>query len=114
MELKEVRDTYFAFQDKTTIYLQEIESFFLQRKINPYIWLDELNQLHVKIKMRRGSLVTNDFINKATKAFQDLKEKESLEEVWTTITTEIDPKLPEGVQAQTSIESIFRCKYKRE
>lgn len=110
MQLIEVQETFFEYEAKKSEYIQQTQRFFLEREINPYLWIDEKHRLHVKIKGRRGFPLTEEFSEKARNILEELLSKEPLEEVWTTITTDIDPKLPEERQAQTSIECIFRIR----
>lgn len=108
MNLKEVQNTYFDYQDEKTNYIQEVQEFFLQKQINPYIWIDEKHQLHIKIKIQRGTQPTDEFIQQLEETLMEFVEKNCLEEIWTMITTDINPLLPEETRVQTSMEFIYR------
>jgi hypothetical protein len=110
MELREVQEIFFKYEAAKSDYIQEIQRFFLEREMNPYLWVDEKHRLHIKVKGRRGVSLPEEFSEKAKNIFEELLAREPLEEVWTAITTDIDPKLPEERQVQTSIECIFRIR----
>lgn len=54
MKLKEVRDTYFSFEDKKISLIKEVQAYFIKNKFSPYVWVDNNCYLHVKIKHKRG------------------------------------------------------------
>ena len=51
MELQEVQNCFFEYEDKRHEFLQETQSYYLQRGFQPYVWFDEEHRLRIKNKL---------------------------------------------------------------
>ena len=111
MRLKEVQNSYFIYQDEHFQYVREVQQFFISKvKISPYVWLDDIHQLHVKFKFRRDldEDELHDTIFDILYLSETFEKDQNLERVWVQEVTDIDLKLPFDRQKQTTLEIIYK------
>lgn len=111
MKLKEVQDSYFDYQEKHFQYVREVQQFFISKvKISPYVWLDNVHQLHVKFKFRRDLDEDElyDTIFDILYLSEIFEKDQNLERVWVQEVTDTDPGLPFDRQKQTTLEIMYK------
>lgn len=111
MRLKEVQDSYFDYQDKHFQYVREVQQFFLSKmKLSPYVWLDNVHQLHVKFEFRRDLSEDElyDTIFDILYLSEIFEKDQKIERIWVQEVTNTNPKLPFDRQEQTTLEIIYK------
>ena len=112
MDFNEVKSSFFEYEDKRHIILQQTQKYFLERGFQPYVWFDDQHRLRIKNKYRRGlENFVFDNTNKErcelwsiTKSFA---KENNLEIIFICDFCETNRALPKDVQSQWSTEFIL-------
>lgn len=109
MNFKEVQNCYFEFEDKRHKILQKTQTYFLQKKFQPYVWFDKEHRLRIKHKFTRGQNLKQ--IDNEKSRFSEIMEKFSEEKglniIYILDVCETDMMLPENIRSQWSTEYIL-------
>lgn len=109
MKLQEVQDLYFQYEDRKHEFLQQTQLFFLNKHLQPYVWLDEKHRLRVKQKYRR--VIKGFKPNKERERFlivtREFAQENNLKIRFIQESGEIDKTLPKDVQELWSTEIIL-------
>lgn len=109
MELQEVQNCFFEYEDKRHEFLQETQAYYLTRGFQPYVWFDEEYRLRIKNKYRRGleNFVLKEERNNFLKITEKFSEESNIKVNFICDFCETNMTLPKDVQSQWSTEIIF-------
>lgn len=110
MKLSQINKERMNYEDEKTEFLQKTQLFFNKRGFSPYLFLDDINRLHIRIKTRRGSLNFSQLkdrieFNECVKTFSQLEDLEILYQNQLGMT---DYSLNEDINTVWDIEIILR------
>ena len=108
MELQEVQETFFLYEEQKHIFIQETQNYFLERGLNPYIWFDENHRLRIKYKYsRKNRTIPEKQKIKVYETVKNFARSKHLEIRFIHEFAETDLLLPKTIQTQWSTEFIF-------
>lgn len=110
MKLSQINKERMNYEDEKIEFLQKTQLFFNKRGFSPYLFLDDINRLHIRIKTRRGSLNFSQLkdrieFNECVKTFSQLEDLEILYQNQLGMT---DYSLNEDINTVWDIEIILR------
>lgn len=110
MKLSQINQERMNYEDEKTEFLNKTQLFFNKRGFSPYLFLDDINRLHIRIKTRRGSLNFSQLkdrieFNECVKTFSQLEDLEILYQNQLGMT---DYSLNEDINTVWDIEIILR------
>ena len=113
MNFEEVKNSFFEYEEKRHQKLQETQKYFLENKIQPYVWFDEQHQLRIKHKYIRGTIENfslndnNEERSRFYKIVENFCKQNDLKIRFIFDFCETDTNLPEDRQSQWSTEFIL-------
>lgn len=111
MKLKEVRDTYFSFEDKKISLIKEVQAHFIKHKLSPYVWIDNNCHLHVKIKHRRGlSYPQLSNLNEIYNLSEEVADFIDSKIVWSETVESFDELLKEENKVLCTTEFVYKVR----
>lgn len=110
MKLSQINQERMNYEDEKTEFLNKTQLFFNKRGFSPYLFLDDINRLHIRIKTRRGSLNFSQLkdrieFNECVKTFSQLEDLEILYQNQLGMT---DYSLNEDINTVWDIEIILK------
>ena len=110
MKLSQINQERINYEDEKTEFLQKTQFFFNKRGFSPYLLLDDINRLHIKIKTRRGSLNFSQLkdrieFSECVKTFAQIEDLEILYQNQLGMT---DYSLNEDINTVWDIEIILK------
>ena len=110
MKLSQINQERMNYEDEKTEFLNKTQLFFNKRGFSPYLFLDDINRLHIRIKTRRGSLNFSQVkdrieFNECVKTFSQLEDLEILYQNQLGMT---DYSLNEDINTVWDIEIILK------
>lgn len=110
MKLSQINQERMNYEEEKTEFLQKTQFFFNQRGFSPYLFLDDINRLHIKIKTRRGSLNFSQLkdrieFSECVKTFAQIEDLEILYQNQLGMT---DYSLNEDINTVWDIEIILK------
>lgn len=109
MKLQEVKNQLLNYQEKAHELLQQTQQYYLNNKIQPYVWLDDQLRLRIKYKYPRTTQTyeNNPEREKFHKITKQFAKENNLTIHYIHELGEIDKYLPEDHQIQWSTEFII-------
>ena len=110
MSLKELSNLRINYEKTQWDFFEKTQSFFLKRGFSPYVWIDDRNYLHIKIKTRRGNVFFDAHQDKIkfSRCVKTFSEIENLEILYKNQNSTTDYSLNEEINTVWDIEVILR------
>lgn len=110
MKLSQINQKRRDYEEQKTKFLSKTQLFFNKRGFSPYLLLDDINRLHIKIKTRRGSLNFSQLkdrieFSECVKTFAQIEDLEILYQNQLGMT---DYSLNEDINTVWDIEIILK------